>query len=92
MKHILLLIQLKEHQRAEKISTFTITLNWSDLRWNGLLLIIVELREEVLPQDRINETNFFEKSRYLNLNVVVLAKHFQHKVRIFFKFIALNGP
>lgn len=61
------------------------------MRWNGLLLIIVELREEVL-QDRINEMNFFEKSRYLNLNVVALAKHFQHKIGIFLKFIALNGP
>ena len=38
--------------------TFFITLNCVDLQWNELLLIIAELREEVLPEDCKND--FFE--------------------------------
>ena len=37
---------------------FFITLNCVDLQWNELLLIIAELREEVLPKDYKND--FFE--------------------------------
>ena len=36
--------------------------------------------------------HFFERCRYLNLNPVVLARHFQYRVETFFKVIVLNGP
>ena len=38
------------------LPTFFITLSCADLQWNELLLIIAELRREVLPDDNINET------------------------------------
>ena len=62
------------------------------MQWNELLLINAELRGEVLPEDSINEMDFFERYRYLNLNPVLLAKHFQYRVETFSKVIVSNGP
>ena len=36
--------------------------------------------------------DFFERCSYLNLNPVLLARHFQYRVEIFFKVIVLDGP
>ena len=36
--------------------------------------------------------DFFERSHYLNLNPVVLARHFQYRVEVFFKVIIIDGP
>ena len=36
--------------------------------------------------------DFFERCRYLNLNPVVLARHFQYRVEVFFKVIIIDGP
>ena len=33
------------------LATFFLTLNCVDLQWNELLLIVAELRGEVLPED-----------------------------------------
>ena len=56
--------------------TFFITLSCPNLLWNKLLLIITELRRELLPEYSINEIDFFERCRYSNLNPVVLARYF----------------
>ena len=73
------------------LPTFFVTLSCADFQWNELVLIIVELRGEVLLEDSINEMDFFETCRCLNLNPVVLARHFQYRVEIFFKVIVLIG-
>ena len=36
--------------------------------------------------------DFFERCKYLNLNPVLLARHFQCRVQIFFKVIVVDGP
>ena len=38
--------------------------------------------------------NYFERSNILNSNVVLLARHFQHRVEVFFKEILIirDGP
>ena len=36
--------------------------------------------------------DYFERCRYLNLNPVVLARHFQYRVEVFFKVIIIDGP
>ena len=69
-----------------------ITLSCADLQWNELLLINAELRGELLSEDSINEMDFFKRCRYLNLNPVSLARHFQYRVEAFFKVIVLNDP
>ena len=43
-------------------------------------------------EDSINEIDFSERCRYLNLNPVLLARHFQYRVEPFFKVTVLNGP
>ena len=45
----------------------------------------------MLLEDSINEMDLFETCRCLNLNPVVLARHFQYRVEIFFKVIVLIG-
>ena len=62
------------------------------MQWNELLLIITELRGEELSEDSINEIDFFERYRYLNLNPILLARCFQYGVETFFKVIVLNDP
>ena len=73
------------------LPTFFITLSCADLQWNELLLIIAELRVDVLSEDSTNEMELFERCRYLDLNPVLLARHFQYRVETFFKVIVLNG-
>ena len=36
--------------------------------------------------------SYFERCRYLNRNAVLLARHFQYRVEVFFKEIVVNGP
>ena len=43
-------------------------------------------------EDDINNMKFFELCRYLNLNPVVFARHFQYRVEVFFKVIIIDGP
>jgi len=36
--------------------------------------------------------DYFERCKYLNLNPVLLARHFQYRVETFFQTIIVNGP
>ena len=36
--------------------------------------------------------DFFERCTYLSMTPVLLARHFQYRVEVFFKVIVLNGP
>ena len=36
--------------------------------------------------------DFFTRCSYLNLNPVLLAKHFQYRVETFFQVVVLDGP
>ena len=43
---------------------------------------------------RYKDLNYFERCNILNSNAVLLARHFQHRVEIFFKEILIirDGP
>ena len=43
------------------------------------------LGKEIVKEDDINNTDFFESCKYLNLNRVLLVRHFQYRVEIFLK-------
>ena len=73
------------------LPTFFMTLSCADLRWNELISIIAKLKGEDLSDEIINNLSYFERSRYLNLNPVLLARHFQYRVEVFFKEIVVNG-
>ena len=74
------------------LPTYFMTLSCADLRWNELVSIISKLIGENLTDEQINNMTYFERCDYLNSNPVLLAKHFQYRVEVFFKEIILNCP
>ena len=66
------------------------TLSCADLHWNELISIIATLNKEKITEDDINNMDFFERCKYLNLNPVLLARHFQYRVEVFFKVIVVR--
>ena len=93
MMHISLWKLSKEHQHTGKnevlatvrqlrLPTFFMTLSCADLRWNELISIIATLQGETLIDNDIKEMDFFDRCSFLNLNPVLLARHFQYRVGI----------
>ena len=74
------------------IPTFFMTLSCADLRWNELIGIISKLNSLNLSDNDINNMSYQERCDTLNKNPVLVARHFQYRVEIFFKVIVLNGP
>ena len=74
------------------LPTYFMTLSCADLRWNELVSIISKLNGENLTDEQINNLTYFERCNYLNSNPVLLARHFQYRVEVFFKEIIVNGP
>ena len=74
------------------LPTFFMILSCANLRWNELISVIAELNGENLEEDDINNMDFFKRCHYLNLNPVVLARHFQYRFEVFFKVVIADGP
>ena len=64
------------------LPTFFLALSCADLRWNELVSILSKLNGPDLSN--------LERSRILNDNPVLLARHFQYRVEVFFKEIVLD--
>ena len=62
------------------------------MRWNEIIIIISKLNRESLSEEDVARMSYFERCHYLNLNPVLLARHFQYRVEVFFKEIVVNGP
>ena len=68
------------------LPTFFITLSCADLRWHELIEIIYKLNEgDILTDDDLHSMNYFDKTKILNNNPVLLARHFQYRVEVFLK-------
>ena len=75
------------------LPTFFMTLSCTDFRWNEFISVIAKLNGENLEdKDDIINMGFFDRCHYLNLNLVVLPRHFQCRVEVFFKVIIVDGP
>ena len=74
------------------IPSFFMTLSCADLRWNELPAIISKLKGKELSEEEIAEMTYFERCELLNSNPVLLARHFQYRVEVFYKEIVINGP
>ena len=74
------------------LPTFFMTLSCADLQWDELISIIASLQGEILRQEEIDHMDIFTRCEYLNQNPVLLAKHFQHRVEMFFKVVVIDGP
>ena len=68
------------------------TLSCADLRWNELVSIISKLNGLNLSEGDIKNLDYFKRCEILNNNPVLLARHFQYRVEVFFKEILINGP
>ena len=71
---------------------FFMTLSCADLRCNELVEIISKLNRLDFSDDVIKNMTYQERCNTLNKNPVLVARHFQYKIEIFFKVIVLDGP
>ena len=68
------------------------TLSCADRRWNKLVEIISKLNRLDFSDDVIKDMTYQKRRNTLNKNPVLVARHFQYRVEIFFKAIVLDGP
>ena len=73
------------------IPTWFLTLSCADLRWHELFHILSRVRGENITDEEIDNLSYNEKCSLLNLNPVIVAKHFQHRVETFFKDVLLSN-
>ena len=74
------------------IPTYFLTLSCADLRWEELPYIINRLNNLGLSDEELNNLSYQQRCNMLNNNPVLVARHFQYKVELFFKEIILDGP
>ena len=74
------------------IPTYFLTLSSADLRWDELTNIINKLNNLNLSQDELRKLNYNERCKLLNSNPVLISRHFQYRVQVFFKEILVDGP
>ena len=74
------------------IPTFFLTLSCADLRWNELISIISKLNGLNISEEDVDQMSYHEKCDTLNKNSVLVVRHFQYRVELFFKTIILDGP
>ena len=72
--------------------TYFLTLSCADLRWEELSYIVNKLNNLGLSDEELKNLSYQERCNLLNKNPVLVARHFQHKVEVFFKEIILDGP
>ena len=68
---------------------FFLTLSCADLRWKEFLEITQKLNE---AEFHISNLSYHDRCNILNSNPVLVARHFQYKVEVFFKLIITGGP
>ena len=74
------------------IPTYFLTLSCADLRWEELPYIINKLNKLGLNDEELKKLSYQERCNLLNNDPVLVARHFQYKVEVFFKDIILDGP
>ena len=72
------------------IPTWFMTLSCADLRWPELFQIIGRTQGLNLTDEQIEALSYNERCSMLNLNPVVVAKHFQYRVETFFAEVLLS--
>ena len=68
------------------------TSSCADLRWDELPYIINKLNNLNLTDEEIKNLTYQQRIKLFNDNPVLVARHFQHKVQVFFNGIVLDGP
>ena len=73
------------------IPTWFVTLSCADLRWPELLRIFARIQGNDITDEQVDALSYNEKCQTLNLNPVVVTKHFQHRVETFFTEVLLTS-
>ena len=71
--------------------TLFLTLSCADLRWNKLIPIIFKLNHIDISHEEVDGMSYHERCDTLNKNPILVARHFQNRLEMFFKIIALDG-
>jgi hypothetical protein len=71
------------------IPTWFMTLSCADLRWPELFQIIAKTKGNDLTDEEVEALSYHERCSMLNLNPVIVAKHFQYRVETFFRDVLL---
>ena len=74
------------------IPQFFLTLSCADLRWNELVSIISKLDSANIAVKDLNNISYHDRCAVLNSNPVLVARHFQYRVELFFKLFVVDGP
>ena len=62
------------------IPTWFMTLSCADLRWPELFQIISRMQGKDITDEEVDALSYDERCKMLNLNPVIVAKHFQYRV------------
>ena len=73
------------------IPTWFMTLSCADLRWPELLQIIAKTKGHDLSDEEVEALSYDDQCSMLNLNPVIVAKHFQYRVETFFRDVLLTS-
>jgi hypothetical protein len=65
------------------IPTWFMTLSCADLRWPELFQIIAITKGNNMADEEVEALSYHERCSMLNLNPVIVAKHFQYGVETF---------
>ena len=72
------------------IPTWFMTQSCADLRWPELFQIIGRMRGKSMTNEEVDGLLYHERCEMLNLNPVIVAKHFQYRVEMLFTEILLS--
>ena len=73
------------------IPTWFMTLSCADLRWPELFQIISRTKGNNITTEEVEALSYHERCSMLNLNPVIVAKHFQYRVETFFRDVLLTN-
>jgi len=73
------------------IPTWFMTLSCADLRWPELFQIIARMQGKNMSNEEVDALSYNDRCSMLNLNPVVVAKHFQYRVETFFTEVLLSN-
>ena len=71
---------------------FFLRLLSADLKFNDLISIINKLNKKGLSEEDIRNLAYHQRCQLLSSNPVLVARHFQYRVEVFFKEIVIDGP
>ena len=73
------------------VPTWFMTLSCADLRWPELFQILSRIRGVNMTDEEVDALSYSEKCSLLNVNPVIVAKHFQYRVETFFRDVLLSS-